>query len=219
MKSRARQLNALFDHLLHLKSLQRTGWLDRGVPPLEGESVADHTTLTALIAWLVALDDPDLDAGKVLQLALVHDLAESIAGDPTPYDRDEIPPASDPDAVRAFFSVRHPRSPESRARKEASEAEATQRLTSLMPDIAAASVTKLTAEYETGQTPEARFVKQVDLLEAFLQSRHYADRFPELPFEGFRLQAEQEITHPVLAAIRDDRLQGSSDSEGEPEGS
>jgi putative hydrolase of HD superfamily len=207
VNSRAGQLHALFAHLLHLKSLKRTGWLDRGVPPEEVESVADHTTLTALIAWLVALDDPDLDANRVLQLALVHDLAESIAGDPTPYERDEIPPASDPAAVRAFFSVRHPRSAASRERKEQTEADAMIRLAGLLPEIAAGELAALWEEYEGQSTVEARFVKQVDLLEAYLQSRDYAERFPELPFDGFGLQAEQEITHPVLVGIRDNPIQ------------
>jgi putative hydrolase of HD superfamily len=207
--SRAGQLNALFAHLHQLKSLKRTGWLDRGVPPEDAESVADHTTLTALIAWLVALDDPELDASRVLQLALVHDLAESIAGDPTPYEREEILPASDPAAVRAFFSVRHPRSAESRVRKQEAETAAMTRLTGLLPEIAADELAALWEEYEAQSSPEARFVKQVDLLEAFLQSREYAERFPDLPFDGFRLQAEQEISHPALVALRDDRLHGS----------
>lgn len=206
MSDRAHSLIALFGHLNDLKSLKRTGWLDRGVPPAEVESVADHTALTSMIGWLVALDDPDLDAPRVLQLALIHDLAESIAGDPTPYDREEIPAADDIRAVRAFFSVRHPRSAQSRLVKQIAEQAAMEHLTALMPNLAAAEVVALWQEYEEQSTPEARFVKQIDLLEAFLQSMDYVDRFPDLPFAGFRIQAQEEITHPVLAAIRDARL-------------
>lgn len=203
---RTKNLLTLFKHLGSLKSLKRTGWLDRGVPPEQVESVADHTTLTSLIAWLVALDDPGLDADRVLHLALLHDLAESIAGDPTPYEREEIPARHDSDGLRAFFSLRHARSTERVATKRASEEAAMEQLTGLMPDAAAAHVAALWREYEEQTTPEARFVKEVDMIEAFLQSRDYVDRFPDLPFEGFRLQVQEEITHPVLAAIRDERL-------------
>jgi putative hydrolase of HD superfamily len=206
VSDRAHSLIALFGHLNDLKSLKRTGWLDRGVPPAEVESVADHTALTSMIGWLVALDDPDLDAARVLQLALIHDLAESIAGDPTPYDREQIPAATDIRAVRAFFSVRHPRSTQSRLVKQVAEQAAMEHLTGLMPNLAATEVVTLWQEYEEQTTPEARFVKQIDLLEAFLQSMDYVDRFPDLPFTGFRIQAQEEITHPVLAAIRDARL-------------
>lgn len=206
MSDRAHALVALFGHLNDLKSLKRTGWLDRGVPAGEVESVADHTALTALIAWLVALGDPALDADRILKLALVHDLAESIAGDPTPYDRNEIPSTADAAERRAFFSVRHPRSAPSRATKQAAEDAAMDRLTNLMPDLAHDQITALWREYEAQATPEARFVKQVDLLEAFLQSCDYVERLPDLPFDGFRLQAVEEITHPVLSAIRDARL-------------
>ena len=50
-------LLAFFRAIEALKRTPRTGWLDRGIPATEAESVADHTLLTALIAWTLALDD------------------------------------------------------------------------------------------------------------------------------------------------------------------
>jgi putative hydrolase of HD superfamily len=199
-------LVALFGHLADLKRLKRTGWLDRGVPRAEVESVADHSLLTAVIAYVVACDDSELDASRVLALAAIHDLAESITGDPTPYDAASVPPATEVDALKAFFSVLHLRSAESKDLKRQREDEAMEMLISMMPVSSATTFRELWREYETQATAEARFVKQVDLLEAFLQSRDYADRYPDLPFDGFRLQALQEITHPVLARVRDARL-------------
>jgi putative hydrolase of HD superfamily len=199
-------LVALFGHLAKLKRLKRTGWLDRGVPRAEVESVADHSLLTAVVAYVVACNDTELDACRVLMLATIHDLAESISGDPTPYDAAAVPPATDVDALNAFFSVLHLRSSASKDLKRQREDEAMETLLSLMPASSATTLHELWREYESQATAEARFVKQVDLLEAFLQSREYADRYPDLPFDGFRLQALQEITHPVLAAVRDERL-------------
>src|SRR5690606_5582397 len=62
-------LLAFFRAIERLKRTSRTGWLDRGIPSGETESVADHTLLTALIAWTLAQDDPTLDADRVLKLA------------------------------------------------------------------------------------------------------------------------------------------------------
>lgn len=199
-------LVTFFQHLAKLKRLKRTGWIDRGVPFAEVESVADHSLLTEVLAWIVACDDATLDADRVLKLAMTHDLAESISGDPAPYEPGDVPAAGDKAGLRAFFSVRHPRSAAISKRKHAAETAAMARLLALLPESAMGSLRDLWDEYEAQETPESRFVKQVDRLEAFLQSRDYAERFPDLPFDGFRLQALEEITHPALVAIRDARL-------------
>jgi putative hydrolase of HD superfamily len=138
-------------------------------------------------------------------------LAESIAGDPAPYDPGDVP-IDDPEALAAFFSIRHARSATSSATKRLAEDAAVERLISLMPSGASSKFRELWDEYEAQESAEARFVKQVDVLEAFLQSRAYVDRYPHLPFDGFRLQALEEITHPVLAQVRDERLQRSGES-------
>lgn len=195
----------LFRIIANLKRTPRTGWLDRGLPPEAAESVADHGFMTAIIAWVVAHDNPDLDADRVLKLALIHDLAESIVGDRPPYEPHELP-TGDPDALRAFFSVRHVRTPENKAIKQRDEDAAAARLIGLMPESVANEISVLWREYEDGVTPEARFVKNVDLLEAFLQSRTYLREYPDLPVDGFRQMALQEIDDPAIAAIRDAEL-------------
>jgi putative hydrolase of HD superfamily len=72
-----------------LKRLPRSGWLFAGVA--QPESVADHSWATALLALALAATvnhDPaahglaaPLDAGRVAQIAVVHDLAESVVTD------------------------------------------------------------------------------------------------------------------------------------------
>jgi putative hydrolase of HD superfamily len=198
-----RALDDLLRTLSGLKRVPRTGWLDRGVAPAETESVADHSYLTALIAWILALDEPDLDAGRVLRLAMLHDLAEAIAGDPPPYAPEDVPDPADREAHHAFFRVRHVRTPEQREVKARAEEAAFAHLASLMPEGARAEFAALWQEYGARETPEARFVKEVDILEAYLESRHHAARRPEVPVEGFTDMALQELTHPLLTAIRD----------------
>ncbi|HYH12619.1 MAG TPA: HD domain-containing protein [Thermomicrobiales bacterium] len=191
----------LFRQLLALKSTPRTGWLDRGMPPGETESIADHILMATLIGWLAA--DASLDRDRVLKLALVHDLAEAITGDPPPYARDHVPPASETEALREFFARRHVRSTEDKAAKDHAEGEAMERLRALMPAQIGEEIVELWHEYEEGATPEARFAKDVDRFEAFLQARDYARRYPDLPFDGFTRMAEQELQTPALIALRD----------------
>ena len=63
-----------------LKRTPRTGW--QFLPGAEGESVADHSFRVAMIAFvLVRLDGSEIDADRVLRLALVHDLPEARTGD------------------------------------------------------------------------------------------------------------------------------------------
>jgi putative hydrolase of HD superfamily len=199
----AHDLLALFRTIARLKRTRRTGWVDRGVPSAEVESVADHSFMTALIAWMAAQEDATLDADRVLKLALIHDLAEALVGDRPPYEAHEVPSPDDPAAVRAFFSVRHLRTPENAATKQRDEAEAAAHIISLMPDSMSEEIEALWSEYEEQGSAEARFVKQVDRLEAYLQSRAYLRDHPEIPVEGFADMARKEINHPALTTIRD----------------
>jgi len=49
------------------------------------ESVADHAYCVAAIAMVLS-DSKKLDSEKILKMAILHDLAESITGDLTPED-------------------------------------------------------------------------------------------------------------------------------------
>ena len=82
-------LAALLDAANDLKRLPRTGWLLAGVP--QPESVADHCFATTLLALALAESintdpaahglDEALDVGRVLRVALLHDLAEALITD------------------------------------------------------------------------------------------------------------------------------------------
>ncbi len=196
-------LGIFFARVQELKRVKRRGWIDRGVPLPDVESVADHTWATALMAWLAALDGTDLDASRVLQLAMIHDLAEVIVGDEPPYGADDLPDPADREALRAFFSRRHVRPAEGKAAKRLAEDAA---FNDLVADLAPGTrvyLRGLWEEYEAQETPEARFVKQADTLEAYLQSRHYATTDVDLPLDGFRQMADMELDQPEMVAIRD----------------
>jgi putative hydrolases of HD superfamily len=196
-------LARFFTRVQALKRVPRSGWIDRGVPLPDVESVADHTWQTALIAWLTAVDGTTLEANRVLQLAMIHDLAEVIVGDQPPYAAGDVPNPGDRTALEDFFSRRHVRSVEAKALKREAENRA---FADLVADLAPGMKELLVGlwdEYEAQATPEARFVKQADTLEAYLQSRHYVAVDPSLPMDGFRQMADIEITQPEMLVIRD----------------
>lgn len=140
-------LQAYFE-LSHLKQLYRQGWLRRGVSKERCESVAEHSFGVALLAlWLVETQYPQLDAEKVLRMALIHDFGEVYAGDIIPGDAVE---------------------PEQKYRQEeASIRQVFEKLPGGEVYIC------LWQEFEQGQTPEARLVRQLDRLEMGLQAAVY----------------------------------------------
>jgi len=71
---------------LKLKSLPRTGWLRAGIE--NPESVAAHSWGVAWLCMILCPDD--LNKLKVLEMAIIHDLAEVRIGDITPYDGIEV---------------------------------------------------------------------------------------------------------------------------------
>jgi putative hydrolase of HD superfamily len=200
----------LAQQVQRLKRVPRQGWLDRGVSPLDAESVADHSLGVALLAWMAALEaragGADLDPARVLALALVHDLPEAEIGDWTPYATEDVN-AQDPSGERAaFLNARQTRSPERTAAKRVAEQAMIDQLVSALPAAAGTTLASLWQELADGTSPEARFVKQVDRLETFLQSRAYLEADTSFPMTSFSAEASAEISDPLLASVRDRAL-------------
>jgi putative hydrolases of HD superfamily len=208
--STAQALLGLVRFATKLKSVPRTGWMDRGLEPLRVESVADHSFGVALLAWACALqrraEGAAIDPERVLKLAIIHDLAEAGTGDSTPYDPAAIPDEHDPAARRTFLETRHHRDPDRRAAKRADEDAVMRTLIAALPGSTRSELGEVWDELRLGTSSEARFVKQVDRLETFLQSRLYLDNDPTLPMASFRQEVFETIDDPLLAAIRDAAL-------------
>ncbi len=156
-----------------LKGLYRQGWLQSGVPAERCESVAAHTFGVALLAlWLVPAHYPHLGLLKVVQMALIHDLGEAFVGDLTPADG--VPAAE----------------------KHRREARAVARLLDGLPN--AADLLALWQEYEAGETPEARLVRQLDRLEMGLQAAGYRGAGLLADAAPFYASAEQTLQDAPL---------------------
>ncbi len=162
----------------HLKQLFRQGWLRRGVGPEHAESVADHSFGAALLAMLLADQlRPDLDVGRVMRLALIHDLGEAHAGDLTPED-----------GVSA-------------GEKRAREREGVQRILGGLPGED--RYLELWEEYEQSSSPEAAFVRRVDRLEMALQATVYETQ-GHGDLGEFLATARRDIGGSELAGLMDE---------------
>ena len=139
-----------------LKQLYRRGWLRRGVTKERCESVADHSLGVAVLAyWLADAYFPEMDLWKVIRLALVHDFGEVYAGD-----------------IISGEGL-------SKEEKYQLELDSVERVFSRLPN--GDDYVALWQEFEDGQTPEARFIRQVDRLEMGLQASVYEHQgFPNL---------------------------------------
>jgi putative hydrolase of HD superfamily len=183
-----------------LKQTARTGWVDRGLPAERVESVADHSFRVALLAWLASAGTT-LDCDRVLSLALVHDLAEAITGDITPYDAAGA--SGDAESRQAFLNQRHIPTAERAAHKRAAEAAAIADMCRDLPASLQSEIEGIWSELKERATPEARFVKQADKLETYLQSLEYAAERPDLPVASFAAEVAAVIDIPELVLLRE----------------
>jgi putative hydrolase of HD superfamily len=144
------QVSILYDlqrRLLTLKLLPRTGWLQRGMRDVE--SIAEHTFAVAALAMLVGDQQPGIDRGRLLAIALLHDIAEALIGDL-------------PASARRLFGA---------PAKHAAERRAMLEMFAGLPQ--AAEYLELWDEYCSGGSAEARLVKELDHLEMLAQALAY----------------------------------------------
>lgn len=134
----------LLDVLLEAQNLDRiprSGFVLRGVS--DPESISEHSWQVVFLVWTLASRIPDVDSHRAMEIALLHDLAELRVGD--------LPRT----AARYF--------PDG-AKRQAERA--------ALDDILAplpARAKELVAEYQAGESSEARLVKACDKLQLMLK--------------------------------------------------
>lgn len=177
---RPREILKFIDLLNTLKHMPRRGWVVRKVS--NPESIASHMYAMGLMTFILG-NNSTLDNMKCLQLALVHDLAESIVGDIIPTDN--IPTE----------------------RKHQMEDKAMQELTSHLDKDSGSLLYNLYKEYEAKQTPEAKFVKELDFFDMLYTAVYYekTDKNHDSLREFF--QATQgKFHHPLIKSLAEELL-------------
>jgi putative hydrolase of HD superfamily len=134
---------------LEVKDERRTGWVLRGIE--DPESVAAHTWGTATLCLLYAGRVDGVDRDRAVSMALIHDLGEARTGDV---------------ATRANDDAQRVPDEEKTARERAAIAD-------LLEPFADRDLRPLWEAYEARETPTARFVKDMDLIDCCLQALKY----------------------------------------------
>ncbi|EDW57925.1 uncharacterized protein [Drosophila virilis] len=158
----------------NLKHTKRTGWVLRDVN--DCESISGHMYRMSMLTFL--LDGSEgLNQIRCMELALVHDLAESLVGDITP-----------------FCGV-------SKEEKRAMEFKAMEDICKLI-EPRGKRIMELFEEYEHAQSAESKFVKDLDRLDMVMQAFEYEKRDNcLLKHQEFFDSTEGKFNHPFVKKL------------------
>ena len=161
-----------------LKKTPRRGWKEKiGIE--HPESVADHSFSAAIMA-MVFSDLKKLDTEKMLKMALLHDLSESITGDFTP---EEI----------------------SKNDKKEIENQTMNEILSKLPLEISNEYEKIWNEFQDGTSKESTLMHEIDRLEMAIQSLKYnAEGYPKDKLALFFESAKKDIKSKEILEILDE---------------
>jgi putative hydrolase of HD superfamily len=171
----------LFDFfyiISELKKTPRKGWKDK-IGIVHPESVADHSFSAAVMA-MVFSDLQKLDTEKMLKMALLHDVSESITGDLTP---EEV----------------------SKDNKKEIENQTMNEILSRLPSEISYKYAKIWNEFQEGASQESILMHEIDRLEMAIQSLKYnAEGHPKEKLAMFFESAKKGIKSKEILEILDE---------------
>ncbi|XP_011647531.1 HD domain-containing protein 2 [Pogonomyrmex barbatus] len=169
-----KRLQEFMELVGRLKHMKRTGWVIRNIP--DSETIAGHMYRMAMLSFLVDGKE-NLDKTKIMQMTLIHDLAECIVGDITPH-----------------CGI----SPDEKHRRED---KAMEDICKLLGDKGP-EILQIFREYEKQESPEAQYVKDLDRLDLLMQAYEYEKR-DNIPGEldEFFVAINGKIRHPFINKI------------------
>ena len=135
-----------FHKVLMLKTIHRQGWKEK-LQINYPESVADHSYSVSIMSMILA-DLEGLNTEKIIRMALLHDLAESIIGDITP---DHI----------------------TKNQKIAKENHAIKQILKNLPNTIAESYFEIWSDYQKKSSKESILLHDIDKLEMAFQAKFY----------------------------------------------
>lgn len=170
---------AFLNIVQQLKLQKRTGWLDHNITPCE--SISDHMYRMGVTSMMIK--DPKVNRDKCVRIALVHDIAEALVGDITPFDG------------------------VSKEEKHRREWETIQYLCQefIRPynEIAAKEIMEHWLEYENISSLEARYTKDIDKYEMLVQAFEYEREY------GSKVDLNQFWS--AMSSIKTDEVKGWAD--------
>lgn len=176
MTSRIHDILRFLHEVERLKSVTRHSWTSSG----RHESVPEHTWRMALLAMVLREELPEIDAGRVIEMTLVHDLGETYTGDTPNFGQLD------------------------QQAKQRQEEEDVRRLIAPLSPPTGERILALWREFHACETPEARLANALDKLEVIIQHDE-ADLSTWLPLEyDLNLEYGREFTefHDFIREFR-----------------
>ena len=174
-------IGQFFQRVLELKNVPRQGWKEK-LEINNPESVADHSYSTSVMSMVLS-DLDGLDTEKIIKMALLHDLSESIIGDITPDNmlKDE---------------------------KVNKENLAMKQILKNLPNKIAEQYFELWSEYQKNSSQEAELLHDVDKLEMAFQAKFYQNKgISKEKLQTFFNTAKKEIKSKNLRNILSDFME------------
>ncbi len=171
-KSKQQVISDFTEPFYKLKELSRTGWKQK-LQIENAESVASHTLLMIVLVCFFSEKYRYSYEQKVrlIEMALIHDLAESIIGDITPEDDKE-------------------------SMKRKLEDKAFRRITQKMSSkTLKKKYLQLWHEYQSNECFESKFVHLIDKLEMIIQAKYYVDNRREVQKEKVKPFFQSALTY------------------------
>ena len=164
-----------FQKVLELKNIPRQGWKEKlGIINLE--SVADHSYSITVMSMVLS-DLEGLNTEKIIRMALLHDLAESVIGDIIPNDI-------------------------TKNEKISKENLAMKQILKKLPNKIAEPYFKIWNEYQKNSSQEACLLHDIDKLEMAFQAKFYQDKgISKEKLQTFFNTAKKEIKNKNLRNI------------------
>ncbi|MBQ2700693.1 MAG: HD domain-containing protein [Clostridia bacterium] len=159
-----------------LKDTTRHSYTEKG----RHESVAEHSWMIALMAFLIRDEFPQADMNKVIQMCLIHDLGECFTGDIPTFDKTQT--------------------------HEETEERLLSRWVASLPAPYSQEMAALYDEMEARQTLEAKIYKALDNLEAVIQ-HNAADLSTWIPkeYELNKIYGDDKVAFSdYLKALREE---------------
>ena len=168
-------IEKFFQNVLELKNIPRQGWKEKlGIN--NPESVADHSYSTTVMSMILS-DLEGLNSEKIIRMALLHDLAESVIGDITP---DHI----------------------AKNEKISKEDLAMKQILKNLPSKIAEPYFETWNEYQKNSSQEASLIHDIDKLEMAFQAKFYQDKgISKEKLQTFFNTAKKEIKNKNLRNI------------------
>ena len=152
-----------------MEHVRRAGWVIRNVPAERLESVADHTLQVMMLGATFCHElNLDFDISKIAEMSFIHDIGEVIIGDISEIDKNYDD-------------------------KKKLEQEAVLKMLSTLSKETQEHYFALWLEMEQRETPLAKFVYQVDKIDAVMKAKKYSIDYsmPELFDEFYNHQVSK----------------------------